>query len=922
MIRDGGRGVAGWVVVVLGGVGLGGCLESVSPLTEEQLADIFGAGDASDGAETSEDGTVGEVDVAEIDTSTPADGDEVAEEVDADVGDLGPDGDADGEVGDTEGDTAGDADGDVDGDADGGGECTREEDLLSAACLPAVQAIHLFEPARAGEAMGAPLGWAREGRPGGASTWARKDEPVEIALVNGSLEDEALLAYFAFDGARENAAGTGYALSEGPPVADKYLTGQTGYGQALEVAPRYAGAAQAIGSKSFSVMGWFYVDQAVPSTAAYWLVGFTPELMEEPELALGVGDGRWVARVGGADVALSARAGGWQHLALTWDEEAGRAIVYVDGVVTAVETPVALQITSERFFVGALFPPEGQGFGPPPLGDEVVVMGRVLEPSEVRAVVQLRRPFGARLMPEAQVDFDDLRVALGGSAMVAREIIGRRPHGDSGAEVEDVLGVWPLDGGSLAPRWAASGFEEVSEGIVLEAEVGAFGDPGGAVRAVQPGPGSLAGGRPAWGEALTIELWMKVDAAEAATACAGDDDGAIVLVAQDGDGGLEQGWVLRLCEGRVDFSTSVASARGATSIADDRWHHVMASYDGSAHRVVIDGVVDAQVASSGTPADEMRAVIVLHRPPPPGEGGEPPRVSAVVIDDLVLHRVARPVGYAFGRAWPRLPHVRFLASTAGGGGAGGHALGEYALRAGNAEVVAPAVNACGALVSRCTGYVASWRFDRVVRGVVPDLGQDGYHLGLGEGAWSWAAGIDGGLALGFDGVASELRIDPAGAFGLAAWNVEVGVRPAATTAEQTLIERPGTGTPPSDVSLNFALRLAAGGTVQHHIRPLGMSGQMAQSAGAVGVGQWAAIGGGYREDPRTLSVSLEGASASVTPAGGPSPDTAGGPFFIGRGGRPDMPGFFGGELDVIRVMDRALGVDEALKYPPLSWRPE
>lgn len=111
---------------------------------------------------------------------------------------------------------------------------------------------------------------------------------------------------------------------------------------------------------------------------------------------------------------------------------------------------------------------------------------------------------------------------------------------------------------------------------------------------------------------------------------------------------------------------------------------------------MIDGVLDGSAATPGAPADLQRGIILLHRPPPVGEGSPAVRLTNAAIDDLVLHDAVLPVGYATNRARPRLPHVRFLVES-GPLQDETYPLAPYLLRAGNADVVAPEITrrTCG-----------------------------------------------------------------------------------------------------------------------------------------------------------------------------------------------------------------------------------
>ncbi len=779
-------------------------------------------------------------------------------------------------------------------------DCTTEP--VPPECLPTTRRLTLYEPEHA-DAIGPAQSLVRKDRPDGTSTWARAGEPLEIALSNGSLDDPDLDAHFTFDGNLQSAGA--YTLT-GPLT--EFSQAQANFGMSLRIAPRFVAVVPASGTRSLTIMGWFRFDQAVTST--YDVIGIGHDGPPfAAELALGIANGQWSARIDGATFPFGALVTGWQHVAFTWDEASARAVLYLDGVVAAVATP-ALDLEGDAFFIGAAFPQGTHQLGPPPNADDVSVYRRALTPSEVRARVQSNQPLGAALIP-AQPDYDDLRVYADATPVV-REIIGRRPHGDSGAETQGVFGIWRLDAGDLAATAPRPGFAQVVDEITLVPEVGVFNDPDGAIRASTPGKAIIADRRTStWGSALTIELWARVAATEVGSSCTGASDGATLLVAQDGDASLDEGFALRLCDGKVDFATSGGSVRSVQAIADDRWHHVMVSYSATEHRVVIDGLLSASTVTSSPPADLMRGITLLHRPPLPGEEELPVRMTNAALDEIVLHDSVKSEGYAFNRAWPVLPHVRVLVATAPES-AGRFPLPMLELRSGNPAVSAPEINACASLVSSCTGYVAWWRFD----GDLYDASTSALHLAI-VGTPSWTTGLDGALAIVLDGP-QQLTRQQVSTPSVAQWSLEAGVDPIANAA-YTIIERPGPGQPPN-IALLYALALTDSGRVRHAFNPSGPPSQAVVSDGTIAADGWTSIGGG--NDGATSSAFVGTSATSITPAVSPLSGQQTGPIFVARGGRPEQPEAFIGALDAIRIMSRGLTPAERLKYPALAWQPQ
>jgi len=903
-----------------------GCLEPSEKLTEPQFNDIFHA-DTRVPAEVA-DGDVSETPDApdEGDTADTSETPDVPDE--GDTADTSEEIDT-GDTGEVTADTEVAPDSEVTPDAEVTPEtevgpevvedCAVEPISATGTCLPTKRELFVFEPEHGPGDTALPFGLARAERSSGASGQARMGEPLEVALENGKLSDPTLLAYFAMENNRDNAVGgSEYDLSLGPDDVKVYGTSQAGLGMAAMVAPRFFGIITAPGPRAQTLMGWFNIN-AGGVAKTYDVIGYEADKAPTSELALGIEGGQWTALLSGTKTTFGAVTAGWQHVALSWDPDTAVAVLYLDGAVGAVVRP-ALSLVTTTFFVGAKFPMDQHDLGQPPQADDVVVFGRALPPWEVRGYVQMRRPFGAKLIAEAQPDYDDLRVVRTGGgppAMLLREIIGRRPHSDSGAEVEHVIGVWPLSG-DFTPSYVRDDFSGANTTMTISSEAGAFGDDGGAVRPAGPGPALIADKRPAWGPELTIEMWLRVATSEGARTCtsASFDDGATLMVAQSDAANLADGFALRLCDGKVELRTSAGGVLGTSNIADDRWHHVMASYDDKAQRVVIDGVLEGSVATSGVPSDNMLPIMLFHRPP----GANQPVLTNMAMDDLVLHDAVMPIGYATNRVWPTLPHVRFLVDTGPTEDVGEgmvNPLAPIELRAGNVDVVAPAINTCGSLVSSCTGYVAWWRFESALGTTVLDISSNGLHL-TAEGPLTWTRGLDGGLGLSFDGATQSLSREHTGELGLAQWSIEVGVRLAGAATDQLIVERPGTGAPPGEVSLNYGLGFDQTGMAEHHFRGLGGVGQNVSSSAAVTAGSWTSIGGSYDREANALSVLVDTNVTSNTTNAAPTPELADAPLFVGRGGGQDVR-YFAGDLDALRIMSRPLLAAERQKYPALSW---
>lgn len=113
-------------------------------------------------------------------------------------------------------------------------------------------------------------------------------------------------------------------------------------------------------------------------------------------------------------------------------------------------------------------------------------------------------------------------------------------------------------------------------------------------------------------DAITVECWVNITQ----KASIGNTNSDQALVSKGGRYLLNVFGPDRTIPGRVEFGGCCSSSlsdpwtNGSTDIADGTWHHVAATYDGSYKRIYIDGVLDAEEATTGILAASSSALSI------------------------------------------------------------------------------------------------------------------------------------------------------------------------------------------------------------------------------------------------------------------------------------------------------------------------
>lgn len=797
-----------------------------------------------------------------------------------------------------------------------GDSCTGPDQCEAGACqagpficaepiegYAAAQQLTLFEPLHGG--TGIPSSVTAPERQDWQSNARRLQEPVDIPLVNGSLD--GVQGYFPLDGGFEGGLTQGYLPSSIDATAATWEPGL--YGQALRVpeGELIIGAPQPTGVP-FTLMVWVELDGDV-------LPDHTPILGWFPQpgagatiIRLAQDQGTWQFEAEAVEHLFGAAKTGWTHLAVTWDPGSlGR--MYQDGVLVdtfeeSIDAAAPLTIPAPK---GG---PDGGRTGDEVTGDAVlddlVYLHRALTSGEVADYVRSGRPYGSPLAGlSEQRDWDDVRVTVvqpDKQAARSFELIGRRALSDTAPVTEGVAAYWRFDGGS-----SAATLGEASSTIGLHSlHPGAFDDDAGALEPTDDASRLWTDRAMTLDGDFAIELWvrlpvgtdMEAGCAEEASAT----DGLALLQTAFGDGGgAAAGWVLRVCAGAPVFEhrdgETVSRLSGPGKLSTVSWNHLLVDVGAETWTLYVNGVAEASVAAPEGPlADGMHPLslgVAL------GPDGSPGAVTRAFFDDLIVHAQTRGAGYAWSRVSPVVPSVRLLVNTSQGGLA---SLEQIAVHTGSPDASAfVPEEGCASALSACNGVMGWWRFDQVAgwdHRLSPDLSDGGRHALLPAGATPAMGPADGALELTGEALSVLGEGQP-----MEEWTVELLLRPSALSVEQVPLwmgQAEGEGA-----------RLSLGAS---HVRVTASGVTVSTSRDEVDAGAWALIGGALGGGSLVVSTPAGDVSSVVS-----NPQAL--PFetlLIGT----DLDGSaaFVGAVDEVRVVNRVLEANAHISLPRLSWK--
>jgi len=819
------------------------------------------------------------------------------------------------------------------------------------------------EPLPAGFTYSRPLVLSQAGQP---STWRRTHEPVEVPLANGIVDDSVLL-HLKLDGSavdssqsRKNATNAGAVTSAGAFGAGS--VGMRFDGDMARILVDDPSLCPGGSNTPFTTAVWFNADKLQFGNLAQNVApcsGLFLELEDPGTLHLyGCKDATCSVKIDAQCGEYT--AGEWHHFAVAWDGEV--LLGYMDGKLACTE-PLSQLVGFGAKGAVSLGGNSAPVYTYPFLGvlDEFLIWSRALTPDEIETYYRSHAPYGTKFAPEAQADFDDVRVTektgtgdpiQTGEAVKRTRILGPRPHSDTPCPmgVDDgtwkdrddlcgVVGYWRLDGDAKDVTGKHDG---VNNGAVPA--MGRFGDGGGSFMFDGPGGGAsveVAAGANATLADFTAELWFRVDKSneglvswgrtylldtrEAGT-CSGNAFTMLMDVA-DGEYVLTNSFDVP--------GVGVTALHVPAPVRLGRWHHMAFLRRSGAFEVYFDGIVletkflvfDPSVAS--IPASVLDVPWFLGR----ACGGSYGLNGA--LDDVLIHSVAKSADYIYHRANPGVPKVQLLANTVvlnqGTEQAPAYPMREYAMYWGDAAAksVAPFVSSlpdapvvvpdkCYGLLNGCMGYAGWWRFNEGRGTVAVDSSGWKNNGGLTAQGWSYTAGQEG-TGLYFAGSGGFVTIPNSPIFVIPNGAIELSVAPGQAvngnwSGGPFVLWKEVTGFA-DDWYAYFG---ADDGKLGFRIDAVGGVAQTVMSDQSV----WAE----GQSHPVAFSFGSGGMKMHVDhliqKQTRPHTGGVGGSAVLGVGANLHLAQgeqFFKGTLDGLRMSSRALTPDEFLHYPLVDW---
>ncbi|MBM4355330.1 MAG: hypothetical protein FJ109_16350, partial [Deltaproteobacteria bacterium] len=818
------------------------------------------------------------------------------------------------------------------------------------------------EPLPAGFANNRKIALAQDGK---SSTWRRTHEPVEVPLANGIIDDSVALRLKLDGNTVDSSLSPKNVTNSGTvPSGGAFGAGSAGMGfdnnQARIIVEDGALCPGGGQNKPFSVSLWFRVDSKQEG-GAYLVNGAAPcdgmSLDLNPEGQLQLSACTDAACSSHVEPLCGAYAiGAWQHLVAVWDGATLQG--YVDGALACSASISQISgAVPGRVNIGGNPAPT---FTYPFKGsmDEFLMFSRALTPDEIETYYRSKAPYGTKLAPSSQADFDDIRVteksgtgdpSNTGETVKRSRILGPRPHSDTPCPMaqddgtwkdrEDLCGVvgyWRVDGdGKDAGPNKLDG--TLKNGAA--AATGRFGDGAGSV-SFDGGDDSLESASSAvleqlgkLGVSFTVEAWVNLNP--------GASCGPVPTVAFKGNGG---GFPLAFdlcvqmgCEPQFTSTngTKTLAVTATSGIGKGTWHHLAGVRDQSSKKLLlyVDGLLVASETDSWTEdlSSKTGGVWVGTKIASPSgwTGAWPGR-----IDDVLIHSVAKSPDYIYHRANAGVPKVQFLANTVvnnqGTEQAPAYPMREYSMYWGKADagLVAPYVSSlpdapavvpdkCYGMLNGCHGYAGWWRFNEGWGTVAVDSSGWKNNGGLTAQGWNYTAGPEG-TGLKFAGSAGFVAIPNSSTYAIPSGAIELSVAPGQAvngswSGGPFVLWKEVTGFADDWYSYfgaddgKLAFRIDAVGGVAHWV-------SSDQSVWAEGQSHPVAFLFGKSGMKMYVDYLVQQQTKEYT--GG-----IGGTANLGVGANLNAGGsnFFKGTLDGLRISSRGLTPDEFLHYPMVSW---
>jgi hypothetical protein len=795
------------------------------------------------------------------------------------------------------------------------------------------------------EPLGDGFQWDREitlSQAGTASTWRRTNEPVEIPLANGILDD-SVMGYWRLDGNAIDATGN-HAAGETNDSAP-----QKGAFDDLNGSLQFDGAGPGVlitgsedlgaGSTALTVMVWVNPTSNAQSAVLHktWGGG-------ESSFYVRTGSGAMNAAVsttpktsiGLASLPGSVPLNQWSHLALVYDAETIRVVVNgqlagsktLQGKIVAGANPLPLGIGYRP--VGA----DGSGVESPYTGsiDEVLIFKRALSPDEIETYYRSMAPYGTQYAYDAQADFDDVRITETGdddSTFVSRSrVIGVRPHSDTPCPINEddgswgdredlcgVVGYWRLDGDGLD---VTGNHDGTPAGMATV--TGRFGDAAGSFDFQGSEDVVVVTDSPEFNlDAGSVEMWLRPD---------GCPEGNPVYAFAKNAGGEHDDIMLTLhsdCRFKF-YQDNNVTLYSQPITANGSWFHLAFTWDGNTEVLYVNGLPHASTSAGIKVHSQGNSIAIGAYKDGAAGPVESPFVGA--IDSVILHNVAKSPDYIYNQARPGVPKVRFLANTVienqGTDDAPAYPMREYTLHWGDGDAIAapPFVGApgeggkpCYGLLNGCLGYAGWWRFNEGRGDVAVDSSING-NSGHLEGDTDWTTGVEGSGVV-FDGSNDFVEIADSGVLGGGGTlTVEAAIFPTSianynnyVASKSSAVNAYLNATDGAAGNLAFEFSTANGGS--------GTVGGKVDGAGAVPpIAEWSPVAATY-DGTYAISYLEYGADATNECSGEVNSNEN--PLLIGHYHKSDQHGGFVGIIDSVRIMNRSLATDEMLHYPLANW---
>jgi len=743
-----------------------------------------------------------------------------------------------------------------------------------------------------------------------SSSWQRTDEPFELPLVNGIIDD-SVVGYWKFDGNLQDSGPQGnHGTNSSAEASD---AGKFDGAWKFSAASDYVAidSTTDLYLKRYSVLLWADLSDC-PNDRV---------LMAKGGAGSDPNDHNFYVRITGSGKLMVAHennnswteilaevtpgAKNWRHIGATYD---GTALsLYLDGqLLGRTVGPEPGELNPNPITIGASAE-HAHGFVG--LIDEVLVLNRALSPAEIAAYCGSSKPYGYNLAPEAQADFDDIRVnetAAGeAAAEVIHEIIGPRPHSDTPCTMDEddgtwahrddlcgVIGYWRLDGNGVDVLDSHDGAENATS-----TGTGRFGDADGAVSFDGASTTVIIPSADFVQTKATWELW--INPAEC---------GENQYVVHNSQSGHHNDLNLNLPPScHFGLTADGESGNEPTVIAKDpaalmRWTHLAVTFNGQFMKLYVDGLLhDTQAYSD-----------------PVGTSGVPIKLGCGggcftgKIDEFIIHSVAKSPDYVYRRANPDLPSVRFLVDTEEQPDDDTYPYKTYELTWGDQEAKhqVPLVEdthnvnggqPCVGLLSPCNGYAGWWRFNEGSGAVAVDSSTN-KNNGSSNSA-NWVGGGPDGVACSFTGSASQFVVPHSSSLAPESVSIEfLGNHSSLTPGATSLIVFKGnfpsnegyyiTATPSS--GYYFAINDDDYRHYTNHVPVFDT---------------WEAVAATF-DQPSAVTTFLLDFSLHSTQDGGPAVKYSNADLFLGQ-----LASASSAIVDSVRIMNRALAPDEFLHHP-------